>query len=177
MKTMLCLGVSLVGLLASVVTANAVDGNSARVTTSRALRVAAVNELGGNGPWYIFQEAFGASLSASLVEQGIKGMPVKMISASASHASDDLLSGECDAVLVLGERVPSDLRGSEFTSLRAVSQASTPVRVFYFVMRKDDVAMQASLSVAFEKATSSQSFQDTVKQASSVRVLANNADR
>jgi hypothetical protein len=174
MKTILCVSVSLIGLLASVVTAAAVDENATRVSTSRSLRVACVRDASEDAPWYIMQQAFATSMSASLAGRDMAAMPVKILPSDASRAANDLISGECDAVLVLGEYLPSDLRDDKFSSFRAVSQVGTPVRVFHFVLRNSDPAMQATLSAAFEKATSSAVFQDTIGRASAMHVVASN---
>ena len=174
MKTFLSVSFSLIGLFASVATAGAVDENAARVTTSRALRVACVRDANEDAPWYIMQQAFATSMSACLAGKDLNAMPVRILPAGASRAADDLINGECDAVLVIGEYLPSDLRGSSFTSTRAVSQMGTPVRVFHFVLRNAEPATQSTLTTAFEKATSSASFQDTIGRASAVHVVANN---
>ena len=165
------------GLLASAVTAAAVDENAARVSTSRSLRVACVRDSSEDAPWYVMQEAFATSLSACLAGRDMAAMPVKILPSSASRASEDLASGECDAVLVMGEYLPSDLRDNKFAVFRAVSQIGTPVRVFHFLLRSSDPAMQAALATAFEKATSSASFQDTIGRASAIHVVANNLSR
>lgn len=172
MKTILSLSVSVIGILASVATASAVDENITRVTASRSLSVACVRDTSEDAPWYIMQQAFSESMSASLSIRGKTGMPVKIFSSNAADAVTQLNDGVCDAVLVLGERLPSELKNSKFVSLRAVSQVGTPVRVFHFVLRGNDPAMQATLSTAFEKATSSAAFQDTIGRASAVRVVA-----
>lgn len=177
MKTFLCFSVSLIGLLASVLCAAAVDDHAARVTTSRSLRVACVRDTSEDGSWYIMQQAFTTSLSDCLAGRDMTAMPVSILPANASRAAEDLISGECDAVLVLGEQLPSDLRNAKFTSLRAVSQIGTPVRYFHFVLSNSDPAMQATLAAAFEKATSAASFQDTIGRASVVHVVASNLSR
>ena len=177
MKTILCVSVSLMGLFASAVTAAAVDENAARVSTSRSLRVACVRDTSEDSPWYVMQQAFATSLSACLAGKGATSMPVKMVPASASHASDDLANNECDAVLFIGDSLPSALRDERFVSLRAVSQIGTPVRVFHFVLRNNDPAMRATLASAFERATSSAIFQDTVGRASAMHIVASNSSR
>ena len=175
MKTFLRVSLPLIGLLASVATASAFDANATRVTASRSLRVDCVRDTNENTPWYVMQQAFATSMSACLAGKDMNAMPVRILSADASRAAADLIDGECDAVLVIGEYLPSALRSSRFSSVRAVSQVGTPVRVFHFVLRNTDPAMQATLSVAFEKATSSASFQDTIGRASAVHVIASNS--
>jgi hypothetical protein len=175
MKSILCLSMTLIGMLASVATASAFEDNTSRVTTSRSLRVASVR-VDDDAPWYIMQQAFSTSMSACLAGKDLVAMPVKIDTLSASSSADALLNGQYDAVLVLGERVPSELRSNKFTSVRAVSQVGTPVRVFHFVLRSGDPAMNQTLITAFEKATASASFQDTIGRASAVRVVANNSN-
>jgi len=177
MKTFLCLGFPLIGLLASVVTAAAVDESVARVTTSRSLQVACVRDVSDDAPWYILQQAFSTSMSACLASEDMIAMPVRILPTDAWDAADSLLKGDCDAVLVIGESLPSALRNDNFTTLRAVSQIGTPVRVFHFVLRNSDPSMQATLAAAFEKATSSASFQDTIGRASAVHIVASNFSR
>jgi len=177
MKTFLCLSASLIGLLASVVSAAAVDDNATRVTTSRALRVACVRDTSEEAPWYILQQAFATSMSACLAGKDMTAMPIKLLPSNAWRAADDLDNGECDAVLVISEQLPSDFKSDKFTSLRAVSQIGTPVRVFHFVLRNSDPVMQAALASAFEKATASASFQDTIGRASAVHAVASNLSR
>jgi len=177
MKTFLSLSVALIGLLASVVSAAAVDENAVRITTSRSLRVACVREASEDGSWYIMQQAFSTSMSACLADRKMAAMPITIEPANAWRAADSLLNGGCDAVLVLGETLPADLRSEKFTSLRAVSQIGTPVRVFHFILRNNDPTMRDSLAAAFEKATSAASFQDTIGRASSVHVVASNLGR
>jgi hypothetical protein len=177
MKTFLSVSLALIGLLASVATAGAVDGNTTRVTTSRSLRVTCVRDSSEDAPWYIMQQAFATSMSACLAGKNMTAMPVKILSADASRAADDLINGECDAILVMGEYLPSALRGGNFSSTRAVSRVGSPVRVFHFVLLNDDPVMQTTLSAAFEKATSSASFQDTIGRASAVHVVASNSLR
>lgn len=171
MKSILCLSVSLIGMFASVATASASE-EIAHVSTSRALHVASVRDADTDAPWYIMQQAFATSLSACLASRDMVAMPVKMEPLNAEASAEALLNGSCDAVLVLGEQMPSELRRSQFSSVRAVSQVGTPVRVFHFVLRNGDPAMQAILTTAFEKATSSESFQDTIGRASAIRVVA-----
>ncbi len=175
MKTFLSLSVSLVGLFASVVAVSAADQSAARVTTSRALRVACVRNSGEDAPWYIMQEAFATSMSACLAGRDMNAMPVKMAAMDSDRAADSLENAEVDAVLVFGESIPSSLRDKSFSTVRAVSHVGTPVRVFHFVMRNSDPAMRDVLATAFEKATSSASFQDTIGRASAVRVVASNS--
>jgi len=172
MKTYLSLSVSLVGLFASAVAVFAADESAARVTTSRALQVACVRDSSENAPWYIMQEAFSTSMSACLAGRDMNAMAVKMVASDADRASESLENAECDAVLVMGESLPATLRGKQFSSFRAVSVIGSPVRVFHFVLRNSDPAMQAVLAAAFEKATASASFQDTVGRASAIRVVA-----
>jgi hypothetical protein len=171
MKSFLCLSLSLVGMFVSVATASASEEKS-RVTTSRALQVASVRDADSDAPWYIMQEAFATSMSACLASRDLVAMPVRIVTLKADASAEALLNGTCDAVLVMGERLPSELRSSQFTSVRAVSQVGTPVRVFHFVLRNSDPAMQATLTTAFEKATASATFQDTIGRASAIRVVA-----
>jgi hypothetical protein len=177
MKTFLCLSVSLIGLVTSVVTASAVDENASRITTSRSLRVASVCVLDENAHGYILQQAFSTSFAGCLSGRGKETMPVKMIAASASRAADDLMSGEFDAILVIGEQLPAVLKSNKFTSFRAVSQIGAPVHVFHLVLRNSDPAMQSALGAAFEQATSSVAFQETIGRAAAVRVVASNLER
>jgi hypothetical protein len=166
--------VLLIGLFTSVAAASA---DVSVVSTSRALRVAAVNALEDNAPWYVLQEALSASLTASLSDQNSQAMPVKISLLDAAGAAKSLLNGDYDAVIVMGEQLPVYLRGNKFVSVKAVSQIGTPVRVFHFVMRNDDPAMISVLSSAFERATSSASFQETVGRAATMRVVASNLAR
>jgi len=175
MKTYLRLSVVVFGLIASVAVANAVEENVNRVTTSRSLKVASVRNIDDKTPWYIMQQAFASSMSASLSTPG-KDMPVKMIPMAASQAAADLENRGCDAVLVLGERVPYELRKGTFTSLRAVCPLGTPVRVFHIVLRNSDPGMKEVLGNCFEEATSSVAFQETVGWSSAMRVVASKND-
>lgn len=173
MKT-IALSLILIGSFASVAVASA---DVSVVSTSRALRVASVNILEENAPWYVLQQAFSSSLSENLPAFGGKAMPVKMSPMDSASAAEELQNGGCEAVIVLGEMLPVSFRGSKFVSFKAVSQIGTPVRVFHFVMRKDDPALVSTLSSAFERATSSDSFQDTVGRAATTRVIASNLGR
>lgn len=164
----------MIGIFVSVATASASEEKTV-TTTSRALQVALVRDADSDAPWYIYQQAFTTGMSACLADRDMKGMPVKMLQVGASGAAERLSSGECDAVLVMGESLPSELRRNEFSSVRAVSQIGIPVRIFHFVLRNSDPAMEATLSAAFEKATSSAAFQDTVGRASAIRVVASNS--
>ena len=83
MKTLLCLSVSLIGLLASAVNAAAVDENATRVTTSRSLRVACVRDTSEDAPWYILQQAFTTSMSACLAGKDMTAMPVRILPSNA----------------------------------------------------------------------------------------------
>ncbi len=172
MKTYLTLSVSLVGLFASAVAVCAADESAALVKTSRSLQVACVRSSSENAPWYIMQEAFVRSMSVCLAGRDANVMPIKIDVSNEDRASEALENAECDAVLVMGETLPAALRNKQFSSVRAVSVIGAPVRVFHFVTRNSDPAMQAVLSAAFEKATASASFQDTVGRASAVRVVA-----
>jgi len=177
MKTFFCVSVCLIGLLASVATASAADEKVVRITTSRSLRVACVHDSSDDAPWRIMQQAFVTSMSTCLTVKGDAAMPVKIHPANASRAASELINGKCDAVLFLGEKLPSNLQGDKFTSMRVVSQIGSPVRVFYFVQLDRDPVMQAALAAAFEAATSSDAFQDTVSHASAVRAVASKGDR
>ena len=177
MKTILFLCASLAGLLASVVSAAAVDESAARVSTSRALRVACVRDTSEEAPWYIMQQAFATSMSACLAGKDMRAMPVLVLSSNPSRAADDLNNGECDAVLVMGEYLPSALRDDNFTTVRAVTEVGVPVRVFHFVLRNNDAATQAILTAAFEKATASASFQDTIGRSSAIHSVVSNLGR
>jgi len=177
MKTFLCIGVPLIGLLTSVVTAAAVDQSASQVTTSRSLLVAFVRDVDDDAPWPVLQQAFSTSLSACLARQDMPEMPVRLLPTDARRAANSLTNGECDAVLVIGAALPSAFRNDKFTMVRAVSQIGTPVRVFHFVLRNSDPSMQAILSEAFEKATASPSFQNAIGRASAVHVVASDASR
>lgn len=174
MKTILPLSVILVGLFSSVASASV---DVAVVCTSRALRVASVKTLDDGATWYVLQQAFSTSFAASLTELSGTAMPIKMMPQNAASAADGLESGACDAVVVFGEQLPMTLRNGKFVSIKAVAQIGTPVRVFHFVMRKDDPSMMSALTSAFEHATSSAAFQDTVGRSSTVRVVASNLTR
>jgi hypothetical protein len=176
MKTILCLSASL-GLLASVVSAAAVDENATCVSTSHSLRVACVRDSSEDAPWYVMQQAFATSMSACLSEKDVSTMPVRVLSASPSRAAEDLSKGDCDAVLVMGEYLPSALRDDNFASTRAVTQVGVPVRVFHFVLRNNDAASLAILTAAFEKATASASFQDTIGRSSATHSVVSNLGR
>ncbi|MFT3784092.1 MAG: hypothetical protein QM790_18960 [Nibricoccus sp.] len=173
MKTILASVMSLIGFVASVAVASAVDESASRITTSRSLSIASVR-LDSDAPWYVLQEAFSTSLQKSLGERGGVMMPIKMLSKDSSAAADALLNGECDAVLVIGEQLPAAFKGGKFFTLRAVSQIGVPAHVFHFILRNDDSSAKSVLTVAFERATSSAAFQDTVGRASAVRVVAGN---
>lgn len=174
MKTIFCLCLSLIGPIASVTAASAVDENAARVTTSRALCLASVNTLDDSAPWYILQEAFISSLATSLSDKKCNGMQVNVVNCDGAAAAASLLRGECDAVLVIGEELPYALRSSKFVALRSVSQIGAPVRVFHFILLKGN---PSSLADAFEHATSSAAFQRSVGRASAMHVVASNLDR
>ncbi|MFT3868019.1 MAG: hypothetical protein QM715_05925 [Nibricoccus sp.] len=171
MKT-LSLCVILVGVFASVASASA---DVSVVSASSALRVASVNAIDDEAPFYVLQQALSSSLSESMKQLEGRAMPVKMVNLDATSAAEELANGTCDAVVVLGETLPYTLRGKKFTSIRAVAQIGTPVRVFHFVLRTDDPSMRATLSSAFERATSSSGFQDSVGRASTMRVFASNS--
>lgn len=172
MKTVLPLCVILVGLLSSVASASA---DVSVVSASSALRVASVNASNDEAPFFVLQQALSSSLAESMKQLEGRAMPVKFINLDAASASEELDNGNCDAVVVLGEVLPVTLRGKKYVALRAVAQIGTPVRVFHFVMRRDDPAMTATLSAVFERATSSTLFQDTVGRASTMHVFASNA--
>jgi hypothetical protein len=177
MKTIFCVGFSLMGLFASAATAVAVDDTATHVSTSRSLCVSCVRDNSEDSPWYVMQQAFATSLSACLAGKDMRAMPIKMSPSSASRAAEALANNECDAVLYIGDTLPSILRDDRFVSLRAVSQIGTPVRIFHFVLNNADPAMRATLASAFEKATSSASFQDTIGRASAMHIVASNDGR
>jgi ABC-type taurine transport system substrate-binding protein len=177
MKTFFCVSVSLIGLLASVATASAVDQNTARVTASRALCLASVNTMDDSAPWYILQEAFVSSISTSLADKKNNGMQVNVVNCDGADAAARLLKGDCDAVLVIGEELPYVLKSGKFVALKAVSQIGTPARVFQFVLRNEGRAAQSTLAIAFEHATASPAFQRSIGRISAMRVVASNLER
>jgi hypothetical protein len=172
MKTALVLGVSLLGMVSSAAAAGAFDGLDSRITTTMAIRIAAVSESNDAPGWYTVQQIFANSFADSLKLPGRPAMPVQVNSTEAELVGDALLAGEYDAVLVLGERLPASLRGAKFASVRAVSQIGIPVKVFHLVVSNREASSRAVLHGAFESVTSSISFQEAVGRASATRVVA-----
>jgi hypothetical protein len=176
MKSAFCLGVSLLGLLASVASVSAVE-TEARVVTSRALRIAAVRDDIPAANWYVVQHAFGTSMAESLATPGSAPMPVKVITVtSPNDAAHDLRNGKFDAILVMSERLPSELRRADLYSTKVVSEIGVPVRVFHLVIQAQDTAAVEALTSAFQKATSSVAFQDTVGRMGALKVFADSRD-
>lgn len=173
MKTFVLVGIAAFGLVCSAAGAGALDDSASKVTGARAVQLATVRGADqGAGAWYLIQQAFASRLSACLTTSDGVDIPVRMEPASATEAAEMLLSGGCDAIFVAGERVPAELRGAGFDSIRAVTEIGVPVRVFHFVMRSEDAASSSSLTGAFRQVTGSTEFQEVVGRFATMRVVA-----
>ena len=172
MKTVIFLSAFCSGGLSGPIELVAGDSGAVQVRVTRALNLGAVRTLDASAPWAVLQQSFVSSYSKSLAGSDGKSMPVRLVGCDGSAAADKLRDGECDAVFVVGDQLPYSLKSAKFTVTRAVSQIGSPVYVFYLVTRAGDSVAATTLIPAFEQATASAGFQESVGRASAVRVVA-----
>jgi hypothetical protein len=156
----------LVGLLVSlsVVSASASDSLKVSVKTDRDLRVTIVDQSKSKQEAReIVREALTSSIAAGLSRESKSPMQVKAKLASVSRAAKDLRKGECDALIVIGVSVPSDLLDDGVVVLKASSARSADLdRTFYLLGHPRDQSMNQALALAFDQAMKSTTFQDAL---------------
>lgn len=172
MKTVILIAGFAVGVLCAPTYMAAGDESAVQVKVNRSLTLVTVRTMDADTPWFVVQESFVANFSKSLSSSDGKAMPVRTVPLSASSAAERLRSGECEAVFVLGEQLPSALKNSKFVATKVVSQMGSPVYVFYLVTKAGDEVAKTTLIPAFEQATDSASFKETVSRATAVKALA-----
>jgi hypothetical protein len=171
MKTILLLAAVNVSLGWMTAVMGAGEADLVQVQSSQAFCLGMVRNMDGKIPWSALQTAFVESLSRSLAGPDGKPMPVRPIESDGSKAAGMLLKGEYDAVLVMGEQLPSSLKGNKFLVTKAVSKTSNPVYVFQFVTRAGDSVAQSITVPAFEAAAAADGFQNALMRASAVRAV------
>lgn len=115
-------------------------------------------------------DAFATAMSTSM--SGVYGsnVPVKVVPATLPQVAMELSMGSHDAVLVIGNELPSAFRKSEFTSTRVVPEIGVPARTFHLVVRNDDADFKKAVSSAFESAIVAPHFQECFTKSVAIRV-------
>jgi hypothetical protein len=153
----------LLGLFLSVSAVATVASDKVNVQSSRDLRVTVVDQTKEKTTRDMVQAALMKSLSAGLTHECKAPAQVKMKNASASRAAKELKNGECDALIVIGNSVPSGLLEGGVTVLKANgARAGTMDQTFYLLGHPRDPGMNKVLGLAFDHAIKSTAFQEAL---------------
>jgi hypothetical protein len=171
MKIILSCALPVVAFFLSVASASASE--KVQVQASPDFRVAVVSADKPDAERRAVQDAMGASLAASLSRQCNGKVNVKMVPSEVYRSVTDLSAGNFDAILFIGETLPSAYRKAEFATSRAVSDIGVPIQVFHMVVRSDDPSLTKMASAAFESAMISPRFVEVLTHAASMKVSAN----
>lgn len=156
------------------VAASAADSASdnVKVQASSDLRVAVLDTSRPSPDRAAVHEAFAASLGATMSKQCGGPVNVKVTEVDAFRLSFDLKAGVYDAAFVIGDGVPQVLRKGNFEIIRAVSDVSSPARVFHMIVPTDDPGLQKMISSSFAEALTASKFQEAMARAVAIHVNA-----
>ena len=171
MKTLLSYALPVLAVLLSVASASASE--KVQVQASPDFRVAVVATEKPDADRRAVQDAMGASLAASLSRQCNGKVNVKMVDTDLNRGLTELSSGSFDAVLYIGETLPTAFHKPEFATSRAVSEIGVPIQIFHLVVRSEDPLLTKMASSAFESAMVSPRFLEVLTHAASMKVSAN----
>ena len=154
----------LVGLLLSVSVATVASASEkVSVQSSSDLRVTVIDATDASKARELIHSALGTSLSVGMTRECKAPVQVRIKLSSASRAAKELKTGSCDAVVVIGNSVPSQLLKDGVMVLKATDARSGDLnRTFYLLAHTRDPAMNKLVSVAFEQAVKLPAFQDAL---------------
>ena len=151
-----------IGLFLAISVASASASDQVSVKASRDLQVAIVDS-GTKESRAVVHPALASSFSAGMTHEFKAPVQVKLKVADASRAAKDLRDGNYDAVVVIGNSVPSQLLKEGFTVLKATDARSGSLnRTFYLLARSGDSSMNQVIGVAFDHAMKSANFQQAL---------------
>ena len=154
----------LLGLFLSVSVATAIASDKVSVQASSDLRVTVIDEsASASASRDMVHAALGKSLSAGMTHECKAPVQVTISVTAVARASKDLKKGVCDAVVVIGNSVPSALLKDGVTVLKATDARSGDLnRTFYLLANTSDPAMNQMMGQAFDHAIKSAAFQDAL---------------
>ncbi len=154
----------IVGLFLSVsVASSVIASDQVSVQASSDLRVTVIDESSSAAELRgLVHAALGKSLSAGMTHECKAPVQVKISVSAVSRAAKDLKKGTCDAVIVIGNSVPSALL-KDGVVLKATDARSGDLnRTFYLLATTSDPAMNKLVGLAFDHAVKSTAFQDAL---------------
>ena len=155
------------GLFLAVSVASASASDKVSVQASRDLQVAVIDS-GSKESRAAVHPALASSFSAGMTHEFKAPVQVKLKLADASRAAKELRAGNYDAVIVIGNSVPSVLLKEGFTVLKATDARSGSLsKTFYLLARTEDASMNQVVGVAFDHAMKSANFQEALTGKSS----------
>ncbi|MGC4072658.1 MAG: hypothetical protein QM760_09095 [Nibricoccus sp.] len=153
----------ILGLFLSVSVATAIASDKVSVQASSDLRVTVIDSTSASDARALVHSALGTSLSAGMTRECKAPVQVKIKVAEPSRAAKELKAGSCDAVVVIGNSVPSALMKDGVTVLKATDARSGDLnRTFYLLASTSDPAMNQMVGLAFDHAIKSPAFQDAL---------------
>jgi hypothetical protein len=159
MKALPRVGMIVLSLVFSLITAQAVEGESIKVEASRALSLAVVDLDRKNPVSEQLHDAFKESLSFEMSQRCKMPTPIKPIKLDASRAGWGLGTGTYDVAVVIGGTVPKTMVSSAFTIIKAVPASGDQKRIVCLVTRNEDPGLAKLLAESFPEALKGQFFQ------------------
>ena len=146
-------------LAAMSVMVRAAQDNGVQVASSRAMRLAIIDD-GARGPVAEqMHQAFSDSLAFEVSQRCKSPVPMKQSTPDAQKASFGLTNGVYDVVIVVGAKLPPTMVHSDCRILKATPVSGDPKRVLWMIIRADDPGLTAMLEAAFPETLKEAFFQ------------------
>lgn len=158
----------LVGLLAvacACVAASGAEKKDFRVESSRALRLAVVDNDRKAAGHDAVQAAFAEALAFELSQRCKEPVPVKPQTPDVDKAAWGLGNGIYDVALVIGNNLPRAMVSADFEVLKATQTSGKGKFALFFIVRKEDPGLAEMLAAAFPEALKGQFFLRAVAKA------------
>jgi len=159
---MLCTGVAIMAASALTV----------EVKASRGLRLYVVDSRRPSAARDTMHRVFAASLGAAVSLRCGGPVEVRVKAVKPGEAKMNLGTGDCDAVLVLGDDRPVALRRLDAITLGAMLDPDAGVRPVYLIVGNGDPALRELLAAAFSSVLADRQFLKTMANAVEEPVLA-----
>lgn len=132
------------------------------VVATRELRLAAVESGASNEARNAEHVAFASGLSEAASRLCGERIGVKVRGMTVADAAQGLDAHECDAVLVIGGKLPSTLTAGDVSRMRGALGEGPTERKIYLVFPSGDKQLAQVLAGSFDPAVTSNRFLDTV---------------
>ena len=158
---MLCTGVAIMASSALTI----------EVKASRGLRLGVVDSRSPVAVREALHRVFAAGLGAAVSQRCGGTVEVRVKPMKPAEAKSNLGTGDCDAVLVLGDDRPFALRRLDAVTLGAMLDPEAGQRPVYLIVGNGDPALRELLTLAFSNVLSDRRFLKSLENAGENPVL------